>query len=150
MLIQPNNGWISVLKTGGARGGSTVEQVLDLAPMVDIVFTLIIFFMLTSPFITQWGVKVDLPRLRSVQPIKSAEVEIRVTADNRIFLSGREVSIKLLKEELLRLAETGRSVTIMGDENSSLGVAFQVWDAARSAKIKDLNIQTRIKEAERD
>ncbi|MCK5578185.1 MAG: biopolymer transporter ExbD [Planctomycetes bacterium] len=123
----------------------TAAQFLDLAPMVDIMFTLILFFMLTSPFVTQWGIKVNLPKVSNVTTLRPSEVEIRIDANDEIFVSDRSVVLAELTEELDRLAEDGQPVMITGDIKASLGVVLEVWDVAKTAGVRELNIRTQIK-----
>lgn len=137
----------SFLSTRSSGRTDTLEQFLNLTPLADIIFTLIIFFMLTSPFVTQWGVKVNLPAIKNVTNIKPSEVEVSIAADDHVFLKGKEVSIFLLKQELKILAGQGVSVLITGDKDASLGRTLEVWDAAKESGIKELNIRTLIKES---
>ena len=129
----------------GRPSAGTAAQFLDLAPMVDIMFTLIVFFMLTSPFVTQWGIKVNLPKVSNVTTLRPSEVEIRIDANDEIFVSDRSVVLAELTEELDRLAEDGQPVMITGDIKASLGVVLEVWDVAKTAGVRELNIRTQIK-----
>ncbi|MEK7449302.1 MAG: biopolymer transporter ExbD [Planctomycetota bacterium] len=129
----------------GAGAHTAAEQFLDLAPLVDIVFTLILFFMLTSPFVAQLGIKVNLPVVSNVTPIRPSEVEIKIDATDEVFISDRRVPLSELSGELTRLARLNQPVLITGDIKSSLGVVLEVWDAAKNAGVKELNIRTRVK-----
>ena len=101
--------------------------------------------MLTSPFVTQWGIKVNLPKVSNVTTLRPSEVEIRIDANDEIFVSDRSVVLAELTEELDRLAEDGQPVMITGDIKASLGVVLEVWDVAKTAGVRELNIRTQIK-----
>lgn len=136
-----------LLSSRSSDRSSALGQFLNLTPLADIIFTLIIFFMLTSPFITQWGIKVNLPSVKNVTNIRLFEVEVRITADDRIFLKGKEVSLVLLRDELKVLAGKGVPVLITGDKDASLGRTLEVWDAAKEMGIKEINVRTLIKKS---
>ncbi|MBA7541340.1 Tol-Pal system protein TolR [subsurface metagenome] len=136
-----------LLSSRSSDRSNTLGQFLNLTPLADIIFTLIIFFMLTSPFITQWGIKVNLPSVKNVTNIRLFEAEVRITADDRIFLKGKEVSLVLLRDELKVLAGKGVPVLITGDKDASLGRTLEVWDAAKEMGIKELNVRTLIKKS---
>lgn len=124
---------------------STGNILFDLAPLVDIVFTLILFFMLTSPFITQWGIKVTLPALKNISPISNSEVEITITADNQLFIGAKLIEPNDLKRTLQTLAQNNKAVAIVSDTNAHLGKVLEVRDLAIETGIKQLNIRTRVK-----
>jgi biopolymer transport protein ExbD len=127
----------------------STEILFDLAPLVDIVFTLILFFMLTSPLITHWGVQVNLPSARHIAPLKQTEIEVTITADNRILLAGETYQLgPQLEKTLLRLAERNQPVAIICDTAADFGTVLGVWDAAKGAEIKSLNIRARVKTSE--
>ena len=77
---------------------------IDIAPLVDVIFQLIIFFMLTSSFITPSGIKINLPKAVTSQVVKSKIVEIVVSGENVIYLDGKVVNMRELKAVLENLA----------------------------------------------
>ncbi|MBI4835569.1 MAG: biopolymer transporter ExbD [Planctomycetes bacterium] len=121
------------------------EMLLDLAPLVDIIFTLILFFMLTSPFVTQWGIKVDLPSLKQVAPVKFSELEITITAVNQIYIQSKPVNMASLRYELRKAAVQDKSVSIVCDSKAQLGVVLEVRDIVLESGVKKLNLRTRLK-----
>jgi biopolymer transport protein ExbD len=124
---------------------TAAEPLFNLISMVDIIFTLLMFFMLTSPFVTQWGIKVNLPSVKNVSNVSSSEIEVMITAQGHIFIKGKEFSISLLREELKKLSLKGVPVLITGDKDASLGRTLEVWDIAKEVGIKELNIRTLFK-----
>ncbi|MDD4956886.1 MAG: biopolymer transporter ExbD [Candidatus Omnitrophica bacterium] len=117
---------------------------LDIAPLIDIVFLLIIFFMLTANFIMQPGIKVKLPAAESARPEKQDSMTIYISSDSVIYLNGTEVEMAGLAEELsLKLAnEPGLNVALKADEKVDLGLAVRVMDIARKAGAGALVIST--------
>lgn len=116
---------------------------LNLTPLVDVVFQLIIFFMLTSPFVMQPGVKIELPEIANAQEVESSPHEVRIDAHDATFFAGREVTKEELLFELGRIRDDDAGVVIRGDAKATLGAVLEVWDACVSANIRRINIYTR-------
>ena len=117
---------------------------LDIAPLIDIVFLLLIFFMLTSNFINQPGIKITLPAAQSAEPQDTQHLIILITEDNRLFLNENEVDIKNLNDELkIKLSETAKkTVVIKADKKINLELAVKVMDISKSAGAENVVIGT--------
>lgn len=115
---------------------------IDIAPLIDIVFLLLIFFMLTSSFLSQPGIKVNLPRAATAEAMGHENVEILVTADNIVYLNGRAANIQDIDNFLKEVAKRGPTVFIKADKRASLGIVAQIWDMARSRGVSAVNIAT--------
>jgi biopolymer transport protein ExbD len=115
---------------------------IDIAPLIDIVFQLLIFFMLTSSFIMQPGIKVNLPRAVTSEAVKPENIEILVTGENVTYLNGSVVTIQELKGMLKNAAKRNQSILIKSDRRASLGRVVEIWDLARDTGISEINIAT--------
>jgi len=115
---------------------------IDIAPMIDVVFLLLIFFMLTSGFILQPGISVSLPKAFTSEVIKPDNIEIMVTSENVTYFNAKIVSFEELKALLSQAAKRNSSILIKADKRVSLGRIVEVWDLARSFKITQINIAT--------
>jgi len=115
---------------------------LDIAPLVNIVFLLLIFLMLSSNFITQPGLKVELPRVVTSEAVKYDKIEILLTEGEQIYLDGRQVTAEELKSAFNKAAGNNQAVLIKADRRVSLGKASQLWDLARQSGITQINIAT--------
>ncbi|RKY31525.1 MAG: biopolymer transporter ExbD [Candidatus Omnitrophota bacterium] len=127
--------------------GKRIRIHLEIAPLVDIVLLLLIFFMLTSNFIMQPGIKITLPEAKTAKPQKEENIIVFITEDSTIYLNGRKINIGELKdalEEKLKKAEK-KAVILKADEKVNLGLAVKVMDIAKQAKAENLIISTRIK-----
>ena len=120
--------------------------VLNLTPLIDIVFLLLVFFMLTSQFIEEQAVPIDLPQATTGgDSIKQDFVVISITPDDQILVNAEPVLLENLEQTLrdaLQAPEV-RFVRLRGDQAADLGVAVRVIDAARAAGAESLDIVTR-------
>ncbi|MFH1645447.1 MAG: biopolymer transporter ExbD [Candidatus Omnitrophota bacterium] len=117
-------------------------RTIDIAPLVDVLFLLIIFFMLTSNFIFQPGIKINLPRAITSDILSEKNVVVTVTAENLIYYKGRLVTIAELSSSLKEAAERLAPVLIKADIKASLGRIVEVWDICRQEGISRVNIAT--------
>lgn len=115
---------------------------LDIAPLIDIVFQLLIFFMLTSSFIFQPGIKVNLPKAVTSEVIHEKSLIILVTGNNYIYLNDRMISMSELASRLRIAAKENKPLLIKADRRASLGKVVEVWDLCRDEGISQINIAT--------
>ncbi len=121
---------------------------LDIAPMIDIVFLLLIFFMLTSNFVFQPGIKVKLPKAVTSEVINSENVIITITGQDLLFLNERPITINDLMAELKEAARQNKSLLLKSDTSASLGRVVEIWDLCRELGIPQINIATNQKTGE--
>jgi len=115
---------------------------LDIAPLIDIVFLLLIFFMLTSSFIFQPGIKINLPKAITSEVIHEKSLIILVTANNYIYLNDRVITMSELSSRLRIAAKENKPLLIKADRRASLGKVVEVWDMCRDEGISQINIAT--------
>lgn len=115
---------------------------IDIAPLIDMVFQLLIFFMLTSSFIMQPGIKVNLPKAVTSEVVKYENVEIVISSENVIYINGKVLNVQELKTLLKQTAKVKGSILIKADRRSSLGRIVEVWDMCRDLGITQINIAT--------
>lgn len=118
---------------------------LNIAPLIDIVFLLLIFFVLSSHFVSHKGFKVKLPKAVSAQTQKNEKVTVFIDKDGGIFLNDSEIKFDQLKS-LIRSELTkanSKTVVIKADEDVSLGLAVKVMDIAKEANADGLVISTK-------
>lgn len=115
---------------------------IDIAPLIDIVFQLLIFFMLTSSFIIQPGIKVNLPKAVTSETVTPENIEIVVSSENVAYLNGKVVTAQELKKFLKEAAKRNQTILIKSDKRASLGRVVEIWDTARDLGIVQINIAT--------
>ncbi len=130
----------------GSERRRRAGSILNLTPLIDIVFLLLVFFMLTSHFIQEQAIDIDLPKAKSGnEAIEKEFVEVIVSPDGELLIDGRKVQLEHLEETLKGAlhAPGAKYVRLRGDHESRLGLAVTVIDAARTAGAESLDILTR-------
>jgi biopolymer transport protein ExbD len=115
---------------------------LDIAPLIDVVFLLLIFFMLTSSYIFQPGIKINLPKAVTSEAIHEQNLIITINDQDLIYLNNRPLNLEQLKSHLKNAATEDRPLLIKADRKTSLGKVVQIWDMCREAGLTQINIAT--------
>ncbi|MET0026115.1 MAG: biopolymer transporter ExbD [Candidatus Thiodiazotropha sp.] len=121
------------------------SQVLNLTPLIDIVFLLLVFFMLTAHFIEDQAIDIQLPEAQSSQPsVEDDTVEVALLPNGQIMVDGNATEMDDLEETLRGAlhAPGKRFVRLKGDRNAYFGTGIRIIDAARSAGAESLDILT--------
>jgi biopolymer transport protein ExbD len=114
----------------------------DLTPLINVFFLLLIFFMFTSSFIFQPGIRVTLPKALTSEVIQQESVVIVITHDDRLFLNDREITSEELASNLRIIAREKASLLLRADSRASLGRVVEVWDMCRAQGVSQINIAT--------
>ncbi|MBU1863612.1 MAG: biopolymer transporter ExbD [Candidatus Omnitrophica bacterium] len=112
----------------------------DITPLIDVVFLLLIFFMLSSRFVYTTNIKVKLPRAQTSQAVHDTIVTITITKDSELFLDDKYIMFSDL-HKIFKAMEKGK-VAIVADKDTPFGSVIKVWDFARKYKLKEINIRT--------
>ena len=115
---------------------------LDIAPLIDVVFLLLIFFMLTSSFVFQPGIRVNLPKAMTSEVLQKELLVITLREDNSIFINERRIEGDELLSRISLAARQDQPLLIRADKKANLGKVIEVWDACRQANVKQINIAT--------
>jgi len=115
---------------------------IDIAPLIDMVFQLLIFFMLTSNFVMQPGIKINLPKAVTSEIVKFEKIEIVVSSENVTYFNSKVVSTNELKNLLKQAAKREQPILIKADSRASLGRVVEIWDICRDLGITQINIAT--------
>lgn len=115
---------------------------IDIAPMIDCLFLLLIFFMLTSSFTFQSGINVKLPKAVTSDVIQDQNVIVTITSENVIYLNGTVTTLKELGRKLKESSYKTRPLLIRSDRRASVGRVVDVWDLCRNLGIERIHIAT--------
>lgn len=114
---------------------------IDIAPLIDVVFQLLIFFMLTSSFVYQPGIKIHLPKAITSEVLQEESLDLAISAENVVYFNNAVVTPKELAARLRRV-KPDQAVLIKADRKASLGRVVEIWDLCREAGITHVNIAT--------
>jgi biopolymer transport protein ExbD len=117
---------------------------IDLSPMIDCIFILLIFFIVTTVFVEEKGLQVNKPDAAATTPSEESEsVVLEITAEDKILLDDREISLAdVVSQVRSRVHDAETPVVIRANENSDNGVFVSVWDAARRGGALTLSFTT--------
>ncbi|MFA5411324.1 MAG: biopolymer transporter ExbD [Candidatus Omnitrophota bacterium] len=115
---------------------------IDIAPLIDVIFQLLIFFMLTSSFVMQPGIKVNLPKAVTSEAVKPENIEIIVSGENVTYLNGKVITNQELRNLLKQVAKRNQPILIKADRRAALGRVVEIWDMCRDLGITQINIAT--------
>jgi len=120
------------------------QKEINITPLVDMVFLLLIFFMLTSSFIVLPGIKINLPKAVTSQAIKEKNIIITINNENIIYLDKKPITPQELTNYLTQIIESKQEkpLLIKADKNTQLGTVVTVWDICRDVGITQINIAT--------
>lgn len=117
---------------------------IDLTPMLDVVFIMLIFFIVTASFVKEAGIDVNRPLAETAQAKKHGTILIAVNAQNEIWMDKQQVDPRSLKAriEAMRQENPKGTVVVQADGQSNAKTFALVVDAAKSAGIKDIALST--------
>jgi len=119
---------------------------LNITSLIDVVLLLLIFFMLTTSFTEQPGMKLDLPETESSTNEEVSPFEIQVSDTEQIFFNGEEISLEDLAIKLVELKnDTDNSVVLKADKTASHGAVVAIMDLVKDKGFKKLVIATKNK-----
>lgn len=121
-----------------------ISNIVNLAPMVDLLFTLLIVFMLPTQ-IMFGNIKVEIPKGQAdIVPVKVAPIAVYVTNNGSIFIEDNEVRLSDLASEMIDLTmkNFNRKIFILGDKQNTYGRIISVLDSLNSAGFKDVILVT--------
>jgi biopolymer transport protein ExbD len=121
----------------------------DLTPLIDVIFQLLLFFMLTSSYIKP-SIPLKLPQASNKDKLKEQDIILTVNKDETVYLNNRQVSLDSLEAELKGALskDKDRRVIFQGDENILYKKFVAVMDKAKAAGVKNINIAHEVKKTE--
>ena len=117
---------------------------INLTPLIDVLFILIIFFTVSSTFLEQPGIELKLPEAESSQSHTAQKVIVYVDTDQNVFLNNDPVTIENLAEsvEALISAQTDKSVVLHADKEVAHGIIIEIMDLLRQRGIYKIVVST--------
>ena len=114
---------------------------LDISPLLDVVFLLLIFFLVTTTFLPDAGMDLELPESTTATQSEMAPTVVTVSEDGSVNLDGESVSIDELQQTIAALPEGERQkITVRADSRVDYGVIVRIIDALRNAGVDGLSL----------
>ena len=123
---------------------SAKAEEINVSPLIDIVFILLIFFIVTTVFVEETGVQVQRPQAASAIDLEKNSILIAITEDSKIIYGGQEIGVKGVRGIVKRLIQQDADmpVIIQADKNSSVDLYTKVHDEAALAGATSINLAT--------
>lgn len=120
------------------------KAILNITPLIDVLFILIIFFTVSSTFLEQQGIKLQLPKAQSAETQRTEKAVLFISKDSELFLGDKPVTLAQLPQKVRELMETRpeKTLIISADEKVSHGLVVNVMDIARTNLVERLVIST--------
>ena len=124
------------------RAREEEESEVNLTPMLDVVFIMLIFFIVTASFVKEAGIDVNRPDAATAEKKERGNILVAISSNGQIWIDKRQVDPRALRANIERLkAENPEgSVVIQADKDSKNGLLVQVMDAARLAGVYNVSI----------
>ena len=120
--------------------------IINITSLIDVLFLLLIFFMVSSTFLEQPGMKLELPKAKSAEVTRLENLVIYVSADSEIIFNDRPVNIDSLGIILRNIVPKteGKTLILKADEKVQHGLVIKIMDIAKQAGLKKLVVGTTI------
>lgn len=119
------------------------EVGIDMSPMMDCVFILLIFFIVTTTFVEETGVEVDKPQAASAVNLEKNSIMIALTESGEVVYGGREIGISGVQPLVKRmLQKEDIPVIVQGDTSAQLGLFVRIIDEAKLAGATKISVST--------
>ncbi len=122
------------------RKSRTAE--INISPLIDLVFLLLIFFMVTTSFVRETGVEVERPTATTAVSSDNSNILVAVTDQGEVFFDSQRVDVRTVRSHIARaIAENpGAEVIVVADKHSETGVVVRVMDQCRLAGAKRVSL----------
>ena len=115
---------------------------INLTPMLDVVFIMLIFFIVTTSFVKETGVDVNRPNAETAERDEKGNILVAITENDEIWIDKRRVDLKAVRAniERLKIEYPEGSVIIQADKSSKTGFLVETMDQVRLAGVQNVSI----------
>lgn len=119
------------------------KQEIDLAPLLDVVFILLIFFIVTTVFVRETGVEVDKPSAVSTETLERSVILLAITDAGEVIYDGTNIGVNGVRGTVAQLVRTKKQpLVIQSDKSVSTELLVKVIDQAKLAGVESVSIAT--------
>jgi biopolymer transport protein ExbD len=132
-------------KTGTRRKGRVL---INITSLIDVLFLLLIFLMVSSTFLEQPGIQLDLPDAESAVLVEEKEFTLFISKEGKLFLNDKEIELENLEKRIGEVLPEMKDGTLIlkADKDISYGLVVEIMDGVKKSGVKRLVIGTRLKE----
>jgi biopolymer transport protein ExbD len=115
---------------------------INMTPMLDIVFIMLIFFIVTTSFVKESGIDVNRPSANTAERKERGNILIAISQENEVWMDRRQIDLRAVRAnvERFRAENPEGSVVIQADKNAKTGILIQVMDQTRLAGVTNISI----------
>ena len=136
-----------MFKSVRAKRALTAQAEIQMTPLIDMVFILLIFFVVTTSFVSETGLDIQRPQSSSSETLPRENIPVAIGADGRITVDGRRIgllSVRSFLQKRLRM-QPGLAVVLVADKSVSVDRVVRVMDEVRGAGISEVALATSAK-----
>lgn len=127
------------------RTGNTPE--INISPLIDLVFLLLIFFMVTTSFVKETGIEVSRPQAETAVVSKKNAILVGISKNGEVFYDGKPIDVRSVRLHVARAVadKPDSDVVVIADKSSETGLLVRVMDQCRLAGAGNVSVATRSK-----
>lgn len=122
------------------------ENEINMTPMLDVVFIMLIFFIVTTSFVKESGVSVNRPTAQSAKVVQKGNIIVAIKSDGEIWIDKRAIDLRAVKANIQRLHSQNpqSAVVIVSDREAKTGILVKVMDQIRQAGVQNVSIAAEV------
>ncbi len=126
------------------RRNNVGQEGVDVSPLIDMVFILLIFFMVSTTFIKDMQIDLNRPGASSSKPSSSKSIRIFIDSSEKIYVDGQHIRSWILQSKIREMVATekSKSILVVTDKKVSADKLVDVVDQCRLAGVKDIGVAT--------
>ncbi|WP_148254716.1 ExbD/TolR family protein [Aidingimonas lacisalsi] len=113
---------------------------VNLTPMLDVVFIMLIFFIVTTSFVKESGIEIERPESSEASPRPDAQVMVAINANGAVWVDGEAVDMHRVGEKVAGLVSDEGSVVVQADRQSTTGLLVEVMDHLRESGVDNVAV----------
>jgi biopolymer transport protein ExbD len=121
-------------------GSADENTEVNLTPMLDVVFIMLIFFIVTTSFIKESGIEINRPESSDASPRPDAQVLVALSPEGAVWVDGRAIDAHRVGEEVAGMISEDGSVVIQADRESTTGLLIEVMDRLEQAGVDQVAV----------
>ncbi|MCO7244938.1 biopolymer transporter ExbD [Halomonas sp. Mc5H-6] len=123
-----------------SMGSADENTEVNLTPMLDVVFIMLIFFIVTTSFIKESGIEINRPESSDASPRPDAQVLVAISPEGAVWVDGRAIDAHRVGEEVAGMLSEDGSVVIQADRESTTGLLIEVMDRLDQAGVDQVAV----------